>query len=216
MQREESVKGEPQEGRDSSDVSTSHGFPGLLPTPGAGRGKEAYSPAALREGVALHTPSFDTSSLQNQERIYCSYVKHPVCGTLLQPQGTNTVVLGLLLPTHPMCLFSGMKSLQRLPKFLLTEFPNDQCHCSPSLSRTVPRYISCFGTKVKCEQCHFSSQSCSSSENKFWVHPAFPVKYYSDSVTWHSERELDPTHFSSLEARPNQVTPSPDSPSPVP
>lgn len=40
----------------------------------------------FQRGQGPATPSLQTSSLQNQETIKCGWLRHPVCGSLLQKQ----------------------------------------------------------------------------------------------------------------------------------
>lgn len=56
---------------------------GLLATPEAKTGMEHILPQNRRREPNLPTPGFQTSSLQNTQRINFCGLKHPVCGTLL-------------------------------------------------------------------------------------------------------------------------------------
>lgn len=76
-------------GRDWSDRVVSQG------TPGTTRGwktQRTESPQSLRRKLALWTPWFRASALQNCDRIHsCCFLSCPICGNLLQKQWkTNT------------------------------------------------------------------------------------------------------------------------------
>lgn len=86
----------PENGRwkgDCSATCTSQGKPRVAGDhPRLGENHEIDSPSGSSGGITLLTPWFQTSSLQNRERINFCYFKHLVCGGVLEhPWETETL-----------------------------------------------------------------------------------------------------------------------------